>query len=172
MTEGRPAIPAALRRAVLEEAGYACAVPTCRETTTEIAHIEPWAKVKEHTFDNLIALCPNHHTRYDQKKEIPKQSIRQYKANLAILSGRYGSLERQALEWLADDLARATVTVPRGMDWAFGSVLREGLFTIEEAPHTWGSLADGTMGLAYLTLTEQGTEVVRRIREGRPILDA
>jgi len=92
MAEDRPKIPNLLRREVLEEAGYACAIPVCRIATVEIAHIEPWSKVKEHTFDNLIALCPNHHTLYDVEKKIPKASVLRYKANLAVLNGRYSDL--------------------------------------------------------------------------------
>lgn len=98
MAEDRTKIPTPLRREVLEEAGYACAIPVCRIATVEIAHIEPWSKVKEHTFDNLIALCPNHHTLYDVEKKIPKASVLRYKANLAVLNGRYSDLERRVLE--------------------------------------------------------------------------
>lgn len=81
----RKALPAKLKIDVLTEAGYRCAIPTCRMTTTEIAHIEPWSKVKEHRFENLIALCPTCHTRYD-KGEIKKQSIYEYKNYLRQLT--------------------------------------------------------------------------------------
>ena len=79
---GRDAIPAEVKRAVLVEAGHRCAISTCRATTTEIAHIEPWAETKDHSFDNLIALCPNCHTRYDANKEIDRKSMRMYKEAL------------------------------------------------------------------------------------------
>ncbi|MFN8368425.1 MAG: HNH endonuclease signature motif containing protein [Candidatus Kapaibacterium sp.] len=77
----RPPIPTNLRRQVLVEAGHRCAIPSCRMTTIEIAHIVPYSKVKEHKFENLIALCPNCHTRFD-KGEIDKLSVLEYKANL------------------------------------------------------------------------------------------
>jgi hypothetical protein len=80
--EKRPAIPAELTRRVLVEAGHRCAIPTCRHPTTEIAHIVPWSRVREHTFDNLIALCPTCHARYD-KGEIDRKSMRMYKAQLS-----------------------------------------------------------------------------------------
>jgi hypothetical protein len=88
MGMSRPAIPAELKRAVLVEAGHHCAIPTCRFPTTEIAHIVPWEKVKEHKFENLIALCPNCHARH-HKGEIDRQSLFQYKRNLA--DGRFAS---------------------------------------------------------------------------------
>ncbi|MEQ1849935.1 MAG: HNH endonuclease signature motif containing protein [Candidatus Peribacteraceae bacterium] len=77
----RSQIPTELKRKVLLEAGHRCAIPTCQHSTTEIAHIIPWAKVTEHQFENLIALCPNCHTRFDNG-EIDKKSMMQYKANL------------------------------------------------------------------------------------------
>lgn len=64
----RPGIPEKLKRDVLVEAGHRCAIPTCKATTTEIAHIIPWNVVKKHEFSNLIALCPNCHDRYDKKE--------------------------------------------------------------------------------------------------------
>lgn len=82
---------------MLVEAGHRCAIPTCRATTTEIAHIVPWSQVREHTFENLIALCPNCHSRYD-KGEIDRQSMRMYKHNLGLISGRYGDAERRLLD--------------------------------------------------------------------------
>lgn len=78
----RDAIPTEVKRAVLVEAGHRCAISSCRATTTEIAHIEPWAETKDHSFDNLIALCPNCHTRYDAKKEIDLKAMRMYKQAL------------------------------------------------------------------------------------------
>ena len=82
MPSNRPAIPAELYRSIKVEAGHKCAVPTCRQTPIEIAHIEPWAKVKKHEFHNLIALCPTCHTRFD-KGEIDSKSMKIYKANLS-----------------------------------------------------------------------------------------
>ena len=95
----RPSIPTDTVRAVLVEAGHRCAIPTCRATTTEIAHIEPWAKSHDNTFGNLIALCPNCHMRFDQKKEIDAKSVRIYKQNLAARgkTEEIGSLGQAAL---------------------------------------------------------------------------
>lgn len=83
------------------EAGHRCAIPTCRATTTEIAHIEPWAKSQNNSFSNLIVLCPNCHSRYDQTKEIDRKAIRAYKRNLALLNQRYGEFERRFFEHCA-----------------------------------------------------------------------
>ncbi len=83
MPESRPAIPSELVRSVLVEAGHACAVPKCRQTPVEIAHITPWSKAKCHEFSNLIALCPNCHARFD-KGVIDLKSMRTYKAQIKM----------------------------------------------------------------------------------------
>jgi hypothetical protein len=100
MAEGRPAIPTELKRRILVEAGHRCAIPTCRATQVEIAHIDPWNKVKEHRYENLIALCPNCHNRFD-RGEIDKKSVLQYKAQLRFVIERYSRFELDVLEELS-----------------------------------------------------------------------
>ncbi|WP_169317441.1 HNH endonuclease [Actinacidiphila oryziradicis] len=91
-----------MKRAVLIEAGHRCAIPTCKAVPVEFAHIVPWAQVQGHTFDNLIALCPTCHRRYDNG-DIDRVAMRQYKANLAVVNSRYGDLEQRILEAYAED---------------------------------------------------------------------
>ena len=98
----RPPIPVELERAVLIECGHRCAIPTCRQVPVEVAHIIPWAKCKEHTFNNLIALCPTCHTRYD-KGEIDRKSMQIYKLNLLLVNSRYGDLEQRVLRKFIKD---------------------------------------------------------------------
>jgi len=75
----RTAIPASIRRQVLVEAGHQCAIQTCRSgADIDVHHIVPWAKSRNHDPANLVALCPNCHRRAD-RKEIDRQSLRQYK---------------------------------------------------------------------------------------------
>lgn len=95
----RPPIPSELKRRILVEAGHRCAIPTCRHPTTEIAHIKPWSEVKEHKYENLIALCPNCHTRAD-KGEIDRKSLRIYKRILQKLTDRYSQFELNVLNEL------------------------------------------------------------------------
>ena len=95
----RPAIPAELKRRILVEAGHRCAIPTCRHQTTEIAHIRAFSEVREHRYENLIALCPNCHTRYD-KGEIDRKAMLIYKRKLVFLSDRYSKFELNVLDYL------------------------------------------------------------------------
>jgi len=94
----RPKIPAAMQRTIKEEAGYRCAVPTCRDVGPfDFEHINPWAEVQKHEEHNIILLCVRCHARVT-RGEIHKDAIKAYKRNLAIISGRYSLFEMRVLE--------------------------------------------------------------------------
>ena len=57
--QSRPPIPTKLEREVRKSAYYGCV--RCGCPIVHIHHIEPWAEVKKHEKDNLVALCPNCH---------------------------------------------------------------------------------------------------------------
>lgn len=95
----RPAIPTETKRRILIEAGYRCAIPTCRFPITENAHIVSWSESEDHSYENLIALCPNCHTRYD-KGEIDRVAIIAYKKKLIFLNEVYSRFELDLLDHL------------------------------------------------------------------------
>jgi hypothetical protein len=99
----RPPVPEELQRRLMIEAGHRCAIPTCRVIgPLEIEHIDDWAKVRTHEFENMIVLCANCHGRKgDRRGQIDRKSLRQYKANLAVINSRYSDVERRVLEVLA-----------------------------------------------------------------------
>jgi len=108
----RTAVPAALKRELMEEAGYRCAVPTCRQSSPlEMEHIEDWATSKAHNFEDMIVLCRNCHGRVTNK-EIPKSSVRAFKRNLAVVNGRYTKFELSLLEKFHHDGAKAPEVGP------------------------------------------------------------
>lgn len=117
----RKTMPTALKRKVLVEAGHRCAVPTCRQIPVEVHHIVDYAKVQEHRFENLIALCANCHTLATERR-IDESSVLQYKRNLAIINGLYEPFERRVLLELANQTQeglRAIVTAG-GLTILFG----------------------------------------------------
>lgn len=60
----RPYLPEAMKEDIRQESHYGCAI--CGHMDNgEIAHIEPVAETLNNGPDNLIYLCPNHHTKYD-----------------------------------------------------------------------------------------------------------
>lgn len=128
----RPDIPRQLKRKVLIEAGHRCAIPTCRQTPVEVAYIIPWVTVKEHTFENLIALCPNCHARH-HKKEIDRQSLLQYKANLTLLNSRYGDLEQRILKIFADHPGHESVWLNKSLDILVMYLVEDGMIVKDES---------------------------------------
>ena len=170
----RDSVPAEIKRAVLVEAGHRCAIPTCRATTTEIAHIVPWAKSHDNSFENLIALCPNCHTRFDQKKEIDELAVKMYKQNLGILNNRYGEVERRLFEFLAKSGERVFVLGVAG-DLLVANAVKDGFF---EDQHVAGMLfevssSDGfqksfPMTFTYL-VTDAGVDFIQRFSQGADI---
>lgn len=60
----RPTIPAYIQEDVRAECHQQCAICGSMDNG-ELAHIEPVADSYSNSPDNLILLCPNHHTEYD-----------------------------------------------------------------------------------------------------------
>jgi Restriction endonuclease len=100
MEEQRPPIPAELRRRVLVEAGHRCAIPTCRYINVEVHHIVPYSICKKHEYENLIALCPNCHSR-THNGDIDRKSLYRYKANLRYAIEKYSQFEIDVLHELS-----------------------------------------------------------------------
>jgi tetratricopeptide (TPR) repeat protein len=69
-----------MHRQVLVEANHRCAI--CEATEIDVHHIVDHAKVKEHKFENLIALCPNCHRR-GHNGDIDRLSMLAYKKRCA-----------------------------------------------------------------------------------------
>lgn len=163
MPDGRPAIPRPLQRRLKEEAGYRCAIPTCGQTVGLVfAHIEPWAKVQEHTFDNLIVLCSTCHTRFDIVKDIPKISILHFKRNLSLLTHRYTQVENQFLAMLAKDVAAAVSLYPvhPGMLLLYTNLIDDGLVGVRRNGSVEVTI-NSVEPNVFLVLTEAGAEFVR-----------
>ncbi|NTU49964.1 MAG: HNH endonuclease [Desulfobulbaceae bacterium] len=170
----RESVPADIKRAVLVEAGHRCAIPTCRATTTEIAHIIPWAKTQDHSFENLIALCPNCHTRFDQKKEIDTLAVKMYKHNLGILNNRYGEFERRLFEVLAKSGERVFVLGAAG-DLLVANAVKDGFFE-DKKVEGMGLFVKGDNGFEKnfpmtftYWVTNTGAEFIRRFSAGADI---
>lgn len=153
----RPAIPQELIRRVLIEAGHRCAIPTCKQTPVEIVHIDPWRKVREHVFDNLIALCPTCHTRFD-KDEIDKKSMVQYKSNLTLLHSRYGDLEERVLRLFAENPQSKEIQLPGGLDILLINLLKDGF--LRYTGKNSGVIMAGVPSFKVYELTKDGKDLI------------
>jgi len=71
----------------------------------EFEHIVEWAKVQEHTFENMIVLCANCHRRKkdtSDPKHINRASLTKIKQDLMMLNGRYSDLEKRVIQEFKD----------------------------------------------------------------------
>ena len=170
----RNAVPADAERAVLVEAGHRCAIPTCRSIPTEIAHIVPWSESKDNSFENLIALCPNCHTRADQKKEIDRKALKMYKHNLGVLNNRYGEFERRLFEILAKTGEKDFVLGAAG-DLLVANAVKDGFFEDQHVNSTSLKVvrSDGSSKIFPTTfafrVTDVGVEFIKKFAEGKDI---
>ena len=101
MAENRD-IPANLARRIKVEAGHRCAIHTCRHIEAQIHHIIPYRQCQKHEYENLIALCPNCHSRAD-RNEIDRKSLRIYKANLRLAHDRFSQFEMDVIDTLVNN---------------------------------------------------------------------
>jgi hypothetical protein len=153
---------------VLVEAGHRCAIPTCRQIPVELHHIEPWSKVKEHTFENLIALCPTDHARAT-KGEIDRKAMRIYKQNLAVLNSRYGELERRLLDQFAEHQGEINaIEFASERDFDFYYLMRDGLLVRQNAQDNSSVFINGIQqGPWHYVLTQDGEKLLARWVDGK-----
>lgn len=154
------------------EAGHRCAIPTCRAVAPlQIEHIDDWAKVREHRFENMIVLCANcHGLKGNGARRLDRSALRQYKANLATINNRYGDLERQLLEWFAAHRSQHTTSLARGMAWAVWHLERDGLIEIiYSRPLGEGMFGSCDFVVDEVHLTPDGIDIVRRLIEAEPL---
>jgi hypothetical protein len=80
-------VPMDVKKIVLHESGYMCSVPTCRHPITlDIHHLIYVADGGKNDPHNLIALCPNHHSRHHREGLPPTESLRTWKMLLLTLN--------------------------------------------------------------------------------------
>jgi DnaJ-class molecular chaperone len=100
----RPNIPKAIIDDIKAESSYACAI--CGDMNNgEIAHIEAVADTYNNSPDNLIYLCPNHHTQYDKgfkiKNNLTVDEVRAAKRMKRLTRRRMMRYEQNATKTLS-----------------------------------------------------------------------
>ncbi len=97
MAKKRTTLNPSVRDEVLREAGYKCAVPTCRNVITLQLHHILWVKEGgNNSADNLIALCGHCHDLHTAG-HIPKSSIEHWKGMLHALNNAF---DRESMDLL------------------------------------------------------------------------
>ncbi|HVV69614.1 MAG TPA: HNH endonuclease signature motif containing protein [Gammaproteobacteria bacterium] len=151
----RKSIPEKLKRELMREVGWRCAIPTCRANSPlEHAHINPVKNNGKNDFFNLIILCKNCHGRFHDKKEkyMTLEEMINIKKNLMVLNHRYNSYEKRILEYFLDN-PEADKTLPlldRDIDIMY--LIKDGLLVHD------GKTGANIIGLAPKTyiITEKG----------------
>ncbi len=158
------------------EAGYRCAIPTCRTVQPlEIEHIDDYSAVRRHEFHNMIVLCANcHRLKGSGPRSLDRKALRQLKVNLSKINNRYNETERRILEYFAENGLEATVVLP-ATDVLFSYLVKDSVIVLD--PISKGSLYvthSEPEETFYVTggyqLTERGRELVERYRDNEPIL--
>lgn len=178
-------IPAALDRAVRVEAGHRCAIPTCRQTSgLEVHHIKDWATERCHEFDNLILLCAVCHRRASPGGDIDRKAVLAYKANLGLLTSRYGDLERRVLEHFVKDPAAGEILLDKSHALLLAYLVQDGILAYAgTGPMTiWYDPDDGqhpqpldgldnphVIGPLRWSLTDAGRDLVEQLRAAHEI---
>ena len=166
----QPRIPQDVRRQVLTEAGYRCAVPTCRTILAlDLHHILKVSEGGPNTADNLIALCPTCHALH-HRKEIPQEAIRVWKGMLVTLNRAF---DKDAMDMLLFLTLKEQEERPYGYTsecvMSCAGLINAGLvytetFGDQEAPG--GYLRSNSGADHLLRLTERGRMVVEAWRAG------
>lgn len=183
----RPAIPASIQRQLMIDSGWRCSVPLCGTTTAlEIDHIEEWAVVREHKYENLIVLCPTHHAMKksgSNPRDVNAIALRIIKQNQLEVAGRYGDIERRVIEFFIHKPEARLVFLPGDFDVLLMQLLGDGLlekvFTADgsvvlsiggesEEPTPENSI---TMRQAY-RLTKDGIAAVLALRSAQSLRDS
>ena len=157
----RPPIPAELERKILVEAGHRCAIPTCRHIQVEVHHIVPWSKCKCHEYENLIALCPNCHTRADRGK-IDRKSLKMYKNKLRFLHDKFSRLEVDFLFELAEK-GEVGVQLPDFMSFLVKRILDADYCSKEKRKPIF-TISNMDISANLFTITDKGKEFLSDIQ--------
>jgi hypothetical protein len=156
---------------VLIEAGHRCAIPTCREPTTDVHHIVPWKECRKHEFENLIALCANCHRRC-RRGEIDRTAQRIYKANLGLIGSRYSHFERRILDELAQHPQATQVRLPAGYGPLVYYLLRDGILAAPVMDARAGGVVTAGVpvaGFEIYAVTDAGRAVVQGYVSATPM---
>jgi hypothetical protein len=95
--------------------------------------------------------------------------MRQYKANLSVVSSRYSDLERRVIEFFVDNPQHETISLPGGLQLLLGYLIKDGLLEIKAklVPAIGGSIFTND----EYQLTDAGQEFVGHLRGNEPLAD-
>jgi hypothetical protein len=158
MSERRK-VPHAVVVAVLTEAGYRCAVPTCRTILAiDLHHIVEVAENGDNEAGNLLALCPTCHALF-HRGVIKRESIYTWKSVLISLSHAFDLATLDQLLFLSKPQVRDLTVTGDGV-LQFSRLISAGLATCQilrtNGPQQWYAVR----------LTDRGSALVHAWSSG------
>ena len=148
------------RTAVLTEAGYRCAVPTCRGILAlDLHHMYQVSDGGGDDPSNLIALCPTCHALY-HRGTISKDAIYSYKSMLVAISRAFDLEGIDRLLFL-NGVARDIVVVSGDGLLYFSRLIAAGLVSFEMKANNNGLIVTYTVNIS-----EKGRQMVDAWRQG------
>lgn len=100
----RPPIPKGIRREIKHEANGECAICHSHKDTCEAAHLDPVANSKNNHPENLLWLCSNHHTSYDDGLFGPKEENAEFVMSFKIALHHYKKMNWRMQDKLSHKL--------------------------------------------------------------------
>jgi hypothetical protein len=159
MAMARRPVPAATVTHVLTEAGYRCAVPTCRGILAiDIHHLVEVAEGGGNETANLLALCPTCHALF-HRGTIVRDSIYAWKCMLVSLSSAYDTSTLDDLLFLSSAEV-ANLRVSGDGVLKFTRLIAGGLATFQLF------MQNGPILLYTVSLTQRGQQLVNVWRGG------
>lgn len=159
-TKERKSIPQSVAIRVLTEAGYRCAVPTCRATLAmNLHHIWQVSEGGPNDPNNLVALCANCHTFHHQGI-IPAEAIYVYKALLVSLSQAFD------LEGIDRLLFLASIDVEPLVISGDGVLMFSRLIAADLAKFSLEANNNGQLVTYSLEITEKGRQLIEVWKSG------
>jgi hypothetical protein len=157
--ENRPPIPEPMKRAVRQKCKFGCVV--CGSPVFEYDHLEEFSVVGEHTENNLILLCPNHHR--------DKTSGRLPRAELERHSERpFNGVRSHTAPYSRLFIAGQTISFEIGGNTYVSSISDGGSYNAIEFDGTTvvGFKRDGESVLLDINLTDESGNSILLVKDG------
>jgi hypothetical protein len=133
--------------------------------TLEIARIVSYEESGgDNSRENLIALCPNHHTLYDVEKKIDRKAMKIIKNKLDIINGQYNDFKQREFRYFAKNSETSEIRFSDAVevDILLMNAVEDGYIRkgdIIEPPR--GDFVSGYK-LAIYQITPEGREFIRK----------
>jgi HNH endonuclease len=155
----RKAVPKATAIQVLTEAGYRCAVPTCRQILAiDIHHMVEVSEGGGNEPENLLPLCPTCHALH-HRGTIPSDAIYAWKATIVSLSQAFDTQAIDDLLFLANPDVANNLLVCDGVA-RFSRLIGAGLarFAVD--------MRNGPLIMYHIGLTDKGAHLIEAWQSG------